>query len=230
MKTLLLCALSACLYLSVSQAQTWRYFEFTTQCGHGAWQDTSFIAATSNPELIDTVLANLGRPIENRKFISGTIEAGNSGYNHNANHWFLWHFNPNQWNLAELAIEVCDGCPYSDVDADTAYWLQTLGQFCPWSGRPAREISQPISIQPYSMNPSGLVLQQQGKDLKMTLPDTDWYKWTIYDLQGKRLKTGKTNSPLLLLSLPELENGYYLFELYNAKNQGFRQRFGLTSN
>ena len=116
------------------------------------------------------------------------------------------------------------------MDADTAYWLQTLGQFCPWSGRPAREISQPISIQPYSMNPSGLVLQQQGKELKMTLPDTDWYTWTIYDLQGKRLKTGKTNSPLLLLSLPDLENGYYLFEIYNTKYQCFRQRFGLTSN
>jgi hypothetical protein len=41
-------------------------------------------------------------------------------------------------------MEVCDGCPYTDVDADTAYWVGTVGQFCPWSGRPVREVADPI--------------------------------------------------------------------------------------
>lgn len=123
-------------------AQT-RFFEFTTVCGHDNWQDTSFIAATSNPVLIDTVLANLARPMEMRKFISGAIAPGHGGHNHNADHSFLWHFIPDQWNLVELAIELCDGCPYSDVDADTLYWIQVVGQFCPWSSKPVREVADP---------------------------------------------------------------------------------------
>ena len=128
----------------IGKAQTTRYFEFSTTCGHGNWQDTTFIASTSNQIIIDSVLANLARPLNQRNFINGPIDYGNGGHNHNANHWFLWHFIPNQWNLAEVAIELCDGCPYTDVDADTAYWVGTVGQFCPWSGRPVREVADPI--------------------------------------------------------------------------------------
>jgi hypothetical protein len=126
----------------ICHAQT-RFFEFTTICGHGNWQDTSFIAATSNPVLIDTVLANLARPMEMRKFINGPIAPGHGGHNHNAGHLFLWHFIPDQWDLVEMAIELCDGCPYSDVDADTLYWIQVVGQFCPWSSKPVREVGDP---------------------------------------------------------------------------------------
>lgn len=127
--------------LSLANAQTTRYFQFTTECGHGNWQDTAFVAATSDQDVIDAVLANIALPIEERQFISGPIDYGNGGVNHNANHWFLWHFTPNEWSLADFAIEVCDGCPYTDVDADTAYWVGNLGQFCPWSGKPVREVS-----------------------------------------------------------------------------------------
>src|SRR5690606_23896498 len=54
---------------------------------------------------------------------------------------------PNEWSLIEMAIEVCDGCPYSDVDADTAYWLNTIGYFCPWSGQPLKEVSAPTGME-----------------------------------------------------------------------------------
>ncbi len=129
------------LFFSLANAQTTRYFEFTTECGHGNWQDTSFIASTSDQAVIDSVLANLARPVEERQFINGTIDYGHGGVNHNANNWFLWHFVPNEWNLVDFAIEVCDGCPYSDVDADTAYWVGNIGQFCHWSSKPVREVS-----------------------------------------------------------------------------------------
>jgi hypothetical protein len=128
---------------TIGKSQTTRFFEFSTSCGHGNWQDTSFIASSSNKIIIDSVLANLARPLNQRNFINGPINYGNGGHNHNANHWFLWHFIPNQWDLAEVAIELCDGCPYSDVDADTAYWVGNVGSFCPWSGRPVREVSDP---------------------------------------------------------------------------------------
>lgn len=134
------------LFSIVGQAQQTRYFQFTTQCGHGNWQDTAFVAATNDQSVIDSVLSNLNKPLQQRQFISGLIAAGNGGHNRNAGHWFKWHFAPNQWSLVDLAIEVCDGCPYTDVDADTAYWLNTIGQFCPWSGQPVREVSEPTGI------------------------------------------------------------------------------------
>lgn len=129
----------------IGQAQTTRYFEFRAICGHGAWQDTAFRAATTSQVLIDSVLAQLEKPFEQRKFISGAIEHGHGGHNRNGPHWFLWHFIPDQWDLTELAIELCDGCPYSDVDLDTAYWIGVVGQFCPWTGKPVREVTNTVS-------------------------------------------------------------------------------------
>lgn len=137
------------LFLLIDQsttAQSLRYFQFSVNCGHGNWEDSSFVAATSDPAIIDSVLANLARPFEERQLISGPIAAGNAGYNKNASYWFKWHFVPNEWQLADFAMEVCDGCPFSDIDADTAYWLGTVGSFCPWSSKPVREIEQPTSI------------------------------------------------------------------------------------
>jgi hypothetical protein len=120
-----------------------RYFEFGTTCGHNNWQDTTFIAAAANQAIVDSVLANLARPLNQRNFIAGPIDYGNGGYNRNAGHWFKWHFVPDQWTLTELAIELCNGCPYSDLDADTAYWVGTVGSFCPWTGIPLREVAGP---------------------------------------------------------------------------------------
>lgn len=127
-------------------AQTMRYFQFSVECGHGEWRDTSFIAATSNPVVIAAVLADLEKPIAERKLISGAIGYGDGGYNHNATHRFLWHFVPNEWNLVEVAAEVCDGCPYSDLDADTAYWVGNIGYYCPWSSKVAKEVLGTVGI------------------------------------------------------------------------------------
>lgn len=129
-------------------AQTMRYFEFSTDCGHGRWQDSSFIAATDDPAVITALLEQLALPRgERNRFISGAIDHGDGGHNHNAGHAFRWHFVPNEWSLAEAAMEVCDGCPYSDLDSDTAYWIGLIGAYCPWSGFPAREVNAPTGIE-----------------------------------------------------------------------------------
>jgi len=130
---------------NISKAQIPRYFEFRPICGYDAWQDTTFRAVTSSQALADAVLAELEKPYEQRKFILGAIDHGHGGHNRNGPHWFLWHFIPDQWELAEQAIELCDGCPYSDIDQDTAYWIGVLGQFCPWSGKPVREVTNTVS-------------------------------------------------------------------------------------
>lgn len=59
--------------------------------------------------------------------INGSIRPGNGGFNAP----WSWHMDPATVAAPDLAIEVCDGRP-SMVEADLDYWLETLGQFCPW--------------------------------------------------------------------------------------------------
>lgn len=222
-KSLFVCLL-ATLFAVKTPAQTTRYFEFMTTCGHGAWQDTSFIAATSNQVLIDTVLANLARPLNQRKFISGPINYGNGGINKNATHWFLWHFVTNQWNLVEAAIEVCDGCPYTDLDSDTAYWVANIGEFCPWSGRPTREVQSPTGltekkqIEEFSFypNPASNMLQLK----------TNYYTGTrieIYNSTGQTILTQQLKQPNSMIGIAHLNNGIYFIRILNGNITGVKK-------
>lgn len=43
-----------------------------------------------------------------------------------------WHTEPTPVSFADLTIELCDGRP-SDVEGDIDYWVNTVGQYCPWS-------------------------------------------------------------------------------------------------
>jgi hypothetical protein len=203
----------------ISQAQTTRYFEFTTNCGQsGHWQDSTFIAAATNPVLIDTVLANLARPINQRKFISGPIDYGDGGHNHNATHWFSWHFVPDQWNLVEMAAEVCDGCPYSAVDSDVTYWVANIGQFCPWSGLPVREVS----------NPSGIDEQYLEYEISIypnPTKDNIYIKWngmnaisvTFCNTVGQELSTVLLSKQNESINITNLQNGIYYVKIIDGK-------------
>ncbi|MES2284873.1 MAG: T9SS type A sorting domain-containing protein [Bacteroidota bacterium] len=198
----------------ITKSQTTRYFEFTTSCGHGNWQDTCFIAAASDQAIIDTVLADLAKPLNNRRFINGAITYGNGGHNHNASHWFLWHFVPDQWSLAEIAIELCDGCPYSDVDADTAYWVGNLGQFCPWSGCPVREISNPSGIIESDIE-SEITFYPNPATTKLIL------KWntlnnitvTIYNSIGQEFMTAFVSKQNETIDITDLQAGLYFLKI-----------------
>ena len=114
---------------SVSPEEDVRTFRFTTT------GDETFIARTSDPALIQALEAQLALPLAERTLhINGKIAAGTDG-----NLTWSWHFIPDQWQLAEMSIELCDGRP-SDVEADLTYWLGTVGQFCPWSARVLEEV------------------------------------------------------------------------------------------
>jgi len=208
-KTILVMPLILTMGIHVSLAQPTRYFEFTTQCGHGNWQDTSFIAATDDPVVIDTVLTDLDKPYEERRFISGQIDYGDGGYNHNAGHWFLWHFIPGQWELTEMAIEVCDGCPYSDVDADTAYWIGVLGLFCPWSGKPSREVSAPVSVDmPGTENWIHVFPNPASDHIVIQRASFSLFTITLYNAAGQKIMN-RSDFPGSELALPVLKDGLY---------------------
>ena len=111
-----------------------RYFEFAI---HGLSPQEPFIAATSDTAVISQCEAQLQLPEGQRNLhIDGPIDSTNGGYNFN----WSWHFIPDQWELALVSIELCDGIP-SFVEADLPYWLGTVGSFCPWSSYVRREVS-----------------------------------------------------------------------------------------
>jgi len=62
--------------------------------------------------------------------VVGTLARGDGGFNMP----WSWHIVPNTVQISEAAAEVCDGAP-SMVEADLDYWVDTVKQFCPWSGR-----------------------------------------------------------------------------------------------
>jgi hypothetical protein len=208
----------------IGKAQPTRYFEFSTICGHGNWQDTTFIASTSDQTVIDSVLANLARPINQRNFINGPIDYGNGGHNHNASHWFLWHFIPNQWNLVELAMEVCDGCPYTDVDADTAYWIGNIGRFCPWSGRPVREVSNPLEINyPTFDNKISLYPNPANDILNLKWDGINKISVTFYNSVGQELSTFYLSKDKSIIDISELQNGLYFLKINDGNKTGIKK-------
>lgn len=110
-------------------------FHFTMQGDATGLQD--FRAVTDDPVIIDEARAQLRLPMQERQlFIIGDIERGNGGHNLDWN----WHFVPSRWALAEFAIELCDGNAVL-VSQDVDYWVDTVGQFCPWGARVSAEIS-----------------------------------------------------------------------------------------
>lgn len=207
-----------------TDAQTLRYFEFTTQCGHGNWQDTSFIAATSDQAVIDTVLANLALPLPQRKIIGGVIAAGNGGFNHNASHWFLWHFVPGQWDLAEMAVEVCDGCPYSDLDADTAYWIGVLGAYCPWSGQPVREVSDPAGIEnPEAANAITLFPNPASDHVELISSLPGNMNVEIFNAEGQMAASLVSDLKSVKIDLTGYPAGVYFLRIDQHRKQVFKK-------
>lgn len=115
-----------------------RYFEFTS--GDESI-NYSFIAKTSDPEVIGKIEEELERPLDERTLhINGNIERGDGGHNSD----WSWHFTPNEWDMVEMSVEVCDGRPQM-VEDSLDYWVDQVGYFCPWSSRIAGEVEAPAN-------------------------------------------------------------------------------------
>jgi len=118
----------------VPQPPAERKFLFGIRSHNKGEQD--FVAFSSRPEVISKVLKELGKPVSERTLmINGAIDRGNDG-----NRNWSWHFKPDDWDLAEISVEVCDGLP-SDVEKDIDYWVDTVKRFCPWDSFVKKEIA-----------------------------------------------------------------------------------------
>lgn len=59
----------------------------------------------------------------------GPVRSGPGRGNHNLP--WSWHLDPEEAEMAEAAIEICDGRP-SLVEEDVDAWIATVGSYCPW--------------------------------------------------------------------------------------------------
>ncbi|MGH7503476.1 MAG: hypothetical protein ACREL7_17255 [Longimicrobiales bacterium] len=59
--------------------------------------------------------------------ILGSLVEGDGGFNQP----WSWHLDPATIEVADVAIEVCDGTP-DMVEDDLNYWLDTVQTYCPW--------------------------------------------------------------------------------------------------
>ena len=120
----------------------WRYFRISScaETNHGNWQDTSFVVATADAAVIQQCLEQLALPLEQRNlFPLGLLAKGYAGYNTNDTHKFSWHLVEDDWELVEAAIEIYDGCAYSDVELTN--YLESVGRYGGWGNRVMEEIS-----------------------------------------------------------------------------------------
>jgi len=96
-----------------------------------------FVAVSSDNSVIAAVNGQLAKPVDERTLhINGIIERGNGGHNLG----WGWHFTPNRWALAEVSMELCDGNS-TLVEQDIAYWVDTVGRYCPWASYVKSEIT-----------------------------------------------------------------------------------------
>jgi len=188
--------------------------------GNEDWRDTAFVACASNPGLIQEVLDELTKPLSDRRHINGPIAAGDGGHNFNGPHRFAWHFVPNQWSLAEISIELCDGRPYSDVEQNLPYWLYQVGRFCPWASAPLREVPVPNAL---AAIPPKLSLNPTGDHLRVEAPfPLDGAVLTLYNSSSLLILTIPLSGPSCEIPLPPLPNGLYLIQLHFASTSVFR--------
>ncbi len=95
-----------------------------------------FVAITSDPAVVEKARAQLRLlPTQRDLFINGPIAPGDGGHNMD----WSWHFVPDEWDLVEAAIEVCDGTPQA-VEADLERWLNEVGHYCPYRSYVAAEL------------------------------------------------------------------------------------------
>lgn len=94
-------------------------------------QGSLFRVFVTNQETIDSLFA-LQRGESSSSIPNGPLLAGPGAGLHNAP--WSWHLDPEKVTMADFTIEVCDGTP-EFVESDLNYWLNTVGQYCPWTAK-----------------------------------------------------------------------------------------------
>ncbi len=109
-----------------------RFFLFETSRGD------RFVAWTSRTGVLESEESQLALPLEQRnQHINGAIRKNDDHCNPNFE--WSWHFDPDDWDMADLSIELCDGDPHF-VEENLQEFLRT-GRYCPWSSKVLEEVA-----------------------------------------------------------------------------------------
>lgn len=93
--------------------------------------DEEFRVWVTNPDTIQQIL-DLQRGTGSANIPNGRILRGSGQADHNEP--WSWHLDPEQIEMSEVTIELCDGAP-SFVEEELDYFVETVGRYCPWSVR-----------------------------------------------------------------------------------------------
>lgn len=118
---------------TIAPETTHKIYEFR----HDSTNDV-FRAWTKNAEVINAIEEELAKPFDARtKHINGPIKRLPSDCNSNEN--WSWYFVPDEWVMADISIELCDGNPQY-VEDNLSEFVDNVGRYCPWGSRVLREI------------------------------------------------------------------------------------------
>ena len=132
--------LNSCKKETNTDIDQYQYYEVGFRSNIADWRDTAFVVRTSDQQLIQQINAQLLLPANERKLVAGALAEGNGGYNKNGSHEFKWHLKEDDWQLADVTIEIYDGRPYTDVDVNFPYWLNTVKRFGSWGSYIKRKL------------------------------------------------------------------------------------------
>ena len=93
-----------------------------------------FKVFVTNPTTIGQLL-DLSRGVNTGLFPNGPIRRGAGAGGHNEP--YSWHLDPAQTEMAEVAIEVCDGSP-TYVEEHLDEFVDVVGRYCPWGAKLAK--------------------------------------------------------------------------------------------
>lgn len=82
----------------------------------------------TNPQTIDDILA-LRDGTSDATIPNGAIKEGPGVAGHNAP--WSWHLDPQDIEMAEMTMELCDGAP-GFVEEEVDYFIGTVKRYCPW--------------------------------------------------------------------------------------------------
>jgi hypothetical protein len=86
---------------------------------------------TTNPQTIHD-LRDLQQGTSTANIPNGRILRGPGRARHNAP--YHWHLDPQDIDMAEVAIELCDGLP-SYVEENVDEFVERVGRYCPWTAK-----------------------------------------------------------------------------------------------
>jgi hypothetical protein len=90
--------------------------------------DETFKVWVTNPNTIQQ-LYDLQDGISQANIPNGRIHHGPGQANHNEP--WSWHLDPEDIEMAEMTMELCDGALWF-IEEEVNYFVETVQRFCPW--------------------------------------------------------------------------------------------------